>query len=125
MIKNDGLEYQKTLFLDIDGVLLKHHGNLSEQMITKPELLPGTLDKLNEWGADGHKLILTTGRKESMRKLTEDQLLKLGIFYDQLVMGLNRGERIVINDSKPNNDMVTASAIQIDRNVGIKNIKLK
>lgn len=116
---------KKTIFLDIDGCLVVHKGNLSKQIISLPGLLPGTLDKLNEWEADGHKLILTTGRKESMRKLTEDQLIKLGIFYDQLVMGLNRGERIVINDSKPNNDMVTASAIQIERNVGIKNIKLK
>ena len=118
------MEMKKTLFLDIDGCLIKHNGNLSTQILSEPELLTGTLEKLNEWEADGHRIILTTGRKESMRKYTEEQLLKLGIFYDQLVMGLNRGERIVINDSKPNNDMVTASAVQIERNVGIKNIKL-
>lgn len=51
-------------------------------------------------------------------------ILSLGIFYDQLIMGLNRGERIIINDGKPNNDMVTTSAVQIKRNVGIKNIKI-
>jgi len=118
------MEMKKTLFLDIDGCLIKHQGNLSTQILSKTELLDGTIEKLNEWEGDGHRIILTTGRKESMRKFTEEQLLGLGIFYDQLVMGLNRGERIVINDSKPSNDMVTASAIQIKRNVGIKNIKL-
>jgi len=116
---------KKTIFIDIDGILVEHKGNLSKQILSKIKLLPGTLEKLNEWEGEGHRIILTTGRKESMRKFTEEQLLKLGIFYDQLIMGLNRGERIVINDSKPNNDVVTASAIQIERNVGIKNIDLK
>ena len=37
-------------------------------------------------------------------------------------MGLTRGERVVINDVKPDNDMRVASAIQVKRNEGIKNI---
>jgi len=119
------MEMKKTIFLDIDGCLIEHKGNLSTQILSKPTLLPGTIEKLNEWEAAGHRIILTTGRKESMRKFTEQQLLELGIFYDQLVMGLNRSERIVINDGKPVGDMVTASAIQIKRNEGIKNIILK
>lgn len=115
---------KKTLFLDIDGCLLKHKGNLSTQILEDAELLPGTIEKLNEWEASGHKIILTTGRKESMRKFTEDQMIRFGIFYDQLIMGCNRGERIVINDSKPNNDMVTCRAIEIKRNNGIGDIQL-
>lgn len=117
-------EYKKTIFLDIDGCLIKHKGNLSQQILLEPELLEGTLEKLNEWEAAGYKIILTTGRKESMRKFTENQLLKLGIFFDQLVMGLNRGERVIINDGKPNDIIITASAIQIPRNKGIKDINL-
>jgi hypothetical protein len=116
-------EMKKTIFLDIDGCLIQHHGNLSDQVNKKPEILPDTLVKLNEWEAMGHRIFLTTGRKESMRKKTEDQMASLGIFYDQLIMGLNRGERIIINDSKPNNDMITASAIQLHRNDGIGTIK--
>lgn len=116
-------EMKKTFFLDIDGCLIKHHGNLSEQVNKKAKLLPGTLEMLNKWEAEGHKIILTTGRKESMRKKTEEQLADLGIFYDQLVMGLNRGERIVVNDSKPNNRMTTCSAIQLERNKGIGSIQ--
>lgn len=115
---------KKTLFIDIDGVLIKHKGNLSKQMIESPELLPGVLDKLNEWEANGHKIILTTGRKESMRKITEEMLSSFGIFYDQLIMGLPRGERIVINDKKLDSDMKTASSIEIERNIGLNNINI-
>lgn len=115
---------KKTIFLDIDGCIIKHKGNLSTQILEVPELLPNTIEKLNQWEAEGHRLILTTGRKESMRKMTEKQLLKLGVFYDQLIMGLNRGERILINDSKPNNDMITCRAIEIKRNDGIGGVNI-
>jgi histidinol phosphatase-like enzyme len=113
---------KKTIFIDIDGTLVKHQGNMSNMFLCDMEILPGVLEKLNEWDAKGYKIILTTGRKECLRKLTKKQLLKNGIFYDQLIMGLTRGERILINDIKPNNDMITASAIQINRDEGLKNI---
>lgn len=115
---------KKTLFIDIDGCLLKHRGNESNTILKETELLPGVLEKLNEWDAKEYYFILTTGRKESLRKKTEKELLKFGIFYDQLVMGLPRGERVIINDKKPDNDMITASAIQLIRNEGFKNINI-
>ena len=118
-------EYKKTIFLDIDGCLVKHQGNLSTQILNPPILLPGTLEKLNECEALGYKIILATGRKESMRKMTEEQLSDLGIFYDQLIMGLSRGERIIINDKKPDANLLrVASAIEIERNKGISEITL-
>lgn len=113
---------KKTIFIDIDGTILKHKSTLSNILLETPELLPGVLEKLNKWDADGHTIILTTGRKESMRKSTEEQLQKLGIFYTQLIMGLPRGERIIINDKKPNNDMRTSYAIEVERNQGLVNI---
>jgi len=118
------LNRPKTIICDIDGTLIKHHGNLTEQILVNPEILQGTIEKLNEWDRKGYKIILLTGRKESMRKITKMQLLKLGIFYDQLVMGATNGERIIINDFKENNETLTASAICIKRNFGIKNIDI-
>ena len=115
---------KKKLFLDIDGTIIKHRGNESNTILKEAELLPGVLEKMNEWDAKEYYFILTTGRKESLRKKTEEELLKFGIFYDQLIMGLPRGERIVINDKKLDNDMVTASAIQLIRNEGLKNINI-
>jgi len=115
---------KKTIFLDIDGTLFRHKGNLSNILLEESEILPGVIEKLNKWNADGHKIILTTGRTESMRKRTEEQLQKNGIFYDQLIMGLTRGERVIINDLKPNNQMRTASAIEINRNTGLISVNI-
>lgn len=117
-------EFKKTLFVDIDGTLIKHTGNLTNEILMEPEILPGVIEKLNEWDGRGFKIILTTGRRESMRKITEDQLSKVGIFYDQLVMGVTRGERIIINDKKFDSDMTTARAIEVKRNEGLKNIDI-
>jgi hypothetical protein len=117
-------EMKKTIFIDIDGCLIEHRGNLTAEILCEPTVLPGVLDKLNEWDGNGYKIILTTGRKESMRKVTEEQLSMVGIFYDQLIMGLNRGERIIINDVKPGIDMKVASAYQIPRNEGLSKLKI-
>ena len=123
-MKNDFIIMKKTLFIDIDGILFKHKVNLSNILFEESEILPGVIEKINKWNADGHKIILTTGRTESMRKKTDEQLQKNGIFYDQLIMGLTRGERILINDIKPNVNMITASAIQVNRNEGLINIEI-
>ena len=57
-----------TIFCDIDGTLVKH---VSPFVATQPnfcmELLPGTLEKLEEWDRKGYNIILTTGRRESMK----------------------------------------------------------
>ena len=119
------MEMKKTLFIDIDGTLITHQGSLSKMVLKEMEILPGVIEKFNEWDAKGYKIILTTGRKECLRELTEKQLLKNGLFYDQLVMGLTRGERVLINDVKPNNDMKVATAIQIERNVGLTDVNIE
>ena len=73
----------KTIFCDIDGTLVKH---ASPSIVAKPnykmELLDGTLEKLLEWDKKGYYIILTTGRKESLRDITKKQLSEVGIFYD-------------------------------------------
>jgi len=114
---------RRVIFLDIDGVLLLHHNKgLSAILTEKPELLPGTIDKINEWEAKGHKIILTTGRMESMRRITERQLESFGIFYSMLIMEVS-GDRVLINDKKPDG-RIAASVINLDRNTGIGEIEL-
>ena len=118
------VELPKTIFLDIDGCILKHNGgNLSQTLYEEPQLLPGALQKLDLWESLGYKIIITTSRKESLRKFTEKQLLEVGISYDQLIMGLSMGERVIINDLKPDGTH-TARAIEIERNKGLKKIEL-
>ncbi len=105
----------KTYFIDIDGVLLNHNGALTEQF-QFADILPQTLDLLNKIEQAGGKIILTTGRKESMRSVTERMLASKSIFYDILVMGCNRGPRVLINDLKPNKGVRTAYAFTPPRN---------
>ena len=113
----------KTIFCDIDGTLLQHHGDAVKQLTNRPVILDGTIEKLIEWDRQGYIIILTTGRRESVRAATEKQLSSIGIFYDQLVMGIGSGPRYLINDCKSNGDG-TAHAIGIKRNEGIKNVKI-
>jgi len=113
----------KTIFLDIDGTILKHQGNLVSIYQNEPEVLDGVYETLNHWDMQGYNIILTTGRKESLRKFTEEQLRNLNIFYDQLIMGIGGGVRYLINDFKPNSNNPTCHAITIDRNKGISHLK--
>ena len=114
----------KTIFCDIDGTLFRHGGDLYKQIMIKPSLLVGVKEKIVEWDRKGYNIILTTGRKESCRKITEEQLARAGIFYDQLVMGLGGGCRVLINDLKPNSEEPTAVAINLERNKGVKDVEV-
>ena len=114
-----------TIFCDIDGTLVKHNG---PTIVCNPdhnlEILEGTREKLAEWDKKGYNIILTTGRKESLRNITEKQLESAGIFYDQLVMGIGGGKRILINDLKEDSKAETAIAICLNRNEGILGVDL-
>lgn len=114
----------KTIFCDIDGVLLMHKGDITSQHLSKPEVLPGVLEKFRDFDRAGFRIILTTGRRESTRKQTEKQLSEVGIFYDQLIMGIGGGPRILINDFKPNSTEETAIAINLERNAGLKEVEI-
>ena len=114
----------KTIFCDIDGTLIEHcMPSASTSLTYEIKPLPGTLEKLSEWDRNGYNIILTTGRRESMRSATEAQLAKAGIFYDQLIMGIGSGCRYIINDIKTDGTR-TAYAINLERNKGIDSIQL-
>lgn len=112
----------KTVFCDIDGTLLNHTGDIIKNNLEKPVVLPAVTDVLKQWDRASYTLVLTTGRKESLRSHTENQLRESGIFYDQLIMGLPNGDRILINDRKTNSPRNTAYAINLVRNSGLGNV---
>ena len=58
-----------------------------------------------------------------MRSETEKQLKEIGLFWDQLVMGLGSGRRYVINDLEPGTEANTANAINLERDAGIGTIE--
>lgn len=109
----------KTIFLDIDGCIFAHQGMTTCITESPPKLLPGVKEKFDEWDVKGYNIIITTGRRESFREITEKQLKDVGLFYDQLVMGIGGGVRVLINDLKPYTDEPTAIAIPLKRDTGL------
>ena len=72
-------------------------------------------------GAKGIHLIIGC-RDKSKGEAAVKQLEDLGIVYDHLIMGVGGGPRVLINDLKPGKDFKTASAYNLKRNTGIKNV---
>ena len=115
----------KTIFCDLDGTLVKHRNPVEAQNPDlELEVIPRTHDKIREWDSKGYYIIITTGRKISARESTKKQLQRAGIFYDQLIMGFGGAFRYIINDRKPNSDIDTSYSINIERNKGIKDVKI-
>ncbi len=108
---------KKTIFIDIDGTLIKHQQQLDAMVETAPEVLPGVMEQLEKWLNEGHLIILTTGRPEHYRDITHGQLVSVGIRYHRLIMGITTGERWVINDTKPDMSK-TAHHHIVERNTG-------
>jgi len=114
---------RKTIFCDIDGTLLVQPEDFTT-MVTSPDAmpLPCASKRLMEWHYEGALIILTTGRPESMRPITELQLHNAGMIYNTLLMGLGTGERILINDFVPGEGH-KAIAYNVVRNTeGLENI---
>jgi len=114
----------KTIVCDIDGVIFDHPGQITEQHLGDGKLLEGAKEAFTDWDRKGYNIILLTGRREGVRKHTEEQLANAGIFYDQLVMGVGGGHRVLINDRKPESKDDTAFAVNLLRNKGLIGTKL-
>jgi len=115
---------KKTVFIDIDGTILKYtKGGLSKFITNKPEILPNVLEKFTEWRDKGYYIVLTTARTMGMRTITEQQLAQCGVFYDQLIMGLLTGPRVLINDDHPIYGNM-AEAISLKRDSGLADINI-
>lgn len=115
---------ESLIISDVDGIILKHYGNLTAQLTNKPKILPGVLEKFNKWHGDGIRILLTTGRPEGTRQQTIEQLKEVGIFFDWLVLGVGNGKRRLLNDLKPWSNDATAIAHNFIRNKGIKGMEL-
>lgn len=112
----------KTLFIDIDGTILKHQHAISGVYQNSAQVLPGVIKKFDEWDSAGYRIILVTGRKESARKVTIQQLEDMQISYDMLIMGVGTGNRILINDKLSENMFDRASSINVLTDQGFENI---
>ena len=118
------LARKRTYFVDLDGTLFLLPKHVSYD-INDIHLLPGTLEKLREWKAAGHKIVLTTGRISERREKLEFMLAHLKIPYDELITSCHPGPRILINDKKPYCPFHRmAVGVQLKRNEGISKVNV-
>jgi len=114
----------KTIFSDIDGTLV-HQVNFEDLDPFKSVALPGVVDKMVKWFKEGNHIVLTTARPESLRHETIQEMDILGIPFHQLVMGIGRAERILINNSSDKNpDEVRAKGIIVNKNGGFGDVNI-
>jgi Trk K+ transport system NAD-binding subunit len=114
----------KTIFSDIDGTLV-HQLDFESINPQTSIALPGVVEKMNQWFDEGHHIVLTTARPENLREITIEEMNILGIPFHQLVMGIGRAERILINNkSNTRPTEVRAVGIQVGKNEGFENIEI-
>ncbi len=100
----------KTWILDLDGTLVVHDGPF---IMGKDEFLPGAKEFL-ESIPDRDMIILLTARMEYEKAHTLRFLKENHVRYDHIIFGAGEGERIMINDNKPDG-LVTAYAVSTKR----------
>ena len=108
----------KTIICDIDGTITEYMGGGHTAIIeNEHQILPGVRERFRSWEAQGHRIILITGRRESVRERTESELVRLGIPFDMLLMGYADSGRILINDISPHVGR-KAHAVNVPRDGG-------
>lgn len=106
----------KTLFVDIDGTIVKNSSSYLTPYIGETNELTDNVNYLKELVSSGRvEIILTTSRPEEYRDITKKQLFELGLGYKELIMGLQHSKRIIINDFSNTNPYKSCEAINIPR----------
>ena len=110
----------KTIICDIDGTIFKYSRQGTYAIVNEdPIPLPGVVNQFNEWEMQGCKIILITGRRESLREHTEACLTDYGIPFDILLMGYADTGRVLIND-KNSKGKIKGHVVNLERDVGMK-----
>jgi len=105
-----------TIFSDIDGTLFKYR-KFETYKLTIPEIIYSSVNSIKKAYDTGHCIVLTTARPEYLRQHTINELMNANIKYHQLIMGIGRGSRILINDNETE-DNDRAFAFPLIRNKG-------
>ncbi len=100
----------KTWILDLDGTLVVHDG---PYIMGKDEFLPGAKEFL-ESIPDRDMIIFLTARSTYEKPHTIRFLKENKVRYDHIIFNAGEGERIMINDIKPDG-LITAYAVNTKR----------
>lgn len=102
----------KTWILDLDGTIVVHNG---PYIYGEDRFLPGAKDFLDSISPQDI-IIFLTARSNYEKAHTLKFLEKNNVRYDHIIFNAGHGERILINDNKPDG-LVTAMAINTKRDV--------
>ena len=112
-----------TIFCDIDGTILKYR-KFETYMNTDPEPINNVIDELKAKFDEGHCIVLTSARPEYLRYHTMKELSQFNVPFHQLVLGLQRGTRFLIND-KEDDSVDRAIGINVSRDNGFSEEDIK
>jgi|TARA_R110002051_G_scaffold101164_1_gene171853 hypothetical protein len=116
----------KTWFIDIDGTIVKHMGDVDiENLISEKKgrshlyekAIPKSVKFINKLPKDD-VVVLTTARSPSTEEHTLKMLKRFKVRYDKIIFDLNPGPRYLINDTYEGNQ--TAYSINVERDKGIE-----
>lgn len=113
-----------TFFVDIDGTIVKYRkfSELDTAILTP---IQDVIDFINKSYDEGCHIVITTARPQSFETFTKQELEKLGVKYHQIVMGIGRGTRVVLNDKDPEQpELPRAWGINFTRDKGLQDIEL-
>ena len=113
-----------TFFVDIDGTIVKYRkfSELSTAVLTP---IQDVIDFLNKSYDEGAHIVITTARPSQYELFTKQELEKLGVKYHQMIMGIGRGTRVVLNDKDPEMpDLPRAWGINFTRDKGLQDIEI-
>ncbi len=119
----DWLDYRKrfrTIFCDLDGVLVKSSSKHFEPKWGTTEGIKENIDILNKLREEGAYIVITTARPHEITYITEQQLKREGIKYDRLIMNLPHSQRILINDYSATNPYPSATCVNLERGRSLK-----
>jgi len=106
----------KTYLIDIDGVVFKSAAQFFKPRWKDAQPIESNVEVLKKLCDDKNtQVIFITSRAEEYRKITEEQLAKLGLKHDGLIMGCLHANRVIINDFSSTTKYPTCEAINIVR----------
>ena len=112
------MDKKNTIFCDIDGTIFKYR-KFEDYQTSEVEVIDSTVEYLKQQSLEGHMIILTTARPYTLFSHTVWELETHNVYFDRIIMGIERGPRILINDMDPGKDEPRAIAINLVRDKGI------
>ena len=110
-----------TWFIDLDGSIVKHNGYIVDK---EDSLLDGVSVFFRNIPTKDI-IIIKTNKKKKLKKKTIEFLKKNKIRFNEIIFDLPYGERILINDIKPNQKLKTSISINLKRNYGLLKYQIK